>query len=181
MDYLKRLRELGCLPPDNPVDSDMEAVEAGIGVSLPAEYREFLARCGGWWGDIICPCREPAPFGDSFWNSGFHGAGEVRSLLDSMITPRNMITIGCGHFAKYTCLSIAGIDRGAVYGLDGEFRAYWSDEEFHQRFNAMDEKIRDYLQLRCEDKLPEKPAGYDNLYLLAGGFDEFLSSCRAAG
>jgi hypothetical protein len=137
MDYVKRLQELGCQPPPEPPENNIQALEAGIGVPLPASYRAFLAMCGGWWGDILVPCQEPTPFGSEHWISAFHHAGEVRGLLDSMITPRNMVTIGSGHFAKYTCLSVAGIDRGSVYALDGEFRVYWTDEEFHQRFNAL--------------------------------------------
>jgi hypothetical protein len=78
-------------------------------------------------------------------------------------------------------LSVAGIDRGRVYALDGELRAYWSNEEFEKRFNAMDPAIREYLKLRVEEKLPPKPVGYDNIYLIARSFDEFLSECRACG
>lgn len=145
---------------------------------LPPSYRAFLRTCGGWCGDLLCPCREPTPFGSEHWLNGFHDAGEVRGLLHSLITPRNMVTIAWGHFAKYTCLSVAGIDRGSVYALDGEFRGYWSDEEFERRFNAMDDEIRDYLALRRGDQLPEKPAGYESVYLLAGDFETFLAACR---
>jgi hypothetical protein len=178
MDYPARLRELGCEPPSEPPRRTIEAIESAIGVPLPKPYREFLADCGGWWQDILCPCLEPTPFGEEHAITGFHDPGEVYDLLDSMITPRNMVTIGYGHFAKYTCISVAGIDRGAVYALDGEFRALWDDEEFHQRFNALADSIRDYLELRRGEKLPAKPAGYDCLYLLAEDFDTFLSRCR---
>jgi SMI1-KNR4 cell-wall len=178
MNYPARLRELGCEPPSERPDRDVEAIEAEIGVPLPASYREFLAECGGWWRDLCCPSQEPTPFGEHVI-TGFHDAAEVRGLLDSMITPRNMVTIGYGHFGAFTCLSVAGIDRGSVYALDSEFRVFWSDEEFHQRFNAMADSIREYLELRRSDSLPEKPAGYDSLYLLADDFDEFLSLCRS--
>ncbi len=178
MDDETRLRELGLEPPSEPADRDIDALEAEIGVPLPARYREFLADFAGWWGDVCRPCREPTPFGDHVI-AGFHDAGEVRGLLDSMITPRNMVTIAYGHFGAFTCLSIAGIDRGSVYALDSEFRVYWSDEEFHQRFNAMAENIREYIRLRREDLLPEKPVGYDSLYLIAEDFDEFLAQCRS--
>lgn len=177
MDYATRLRHLGCEPPEEPVECDIDALEAEVGVALPASYRRFLKICGGWWGDLSCPSQEPTPFGDH-WLNGFHDVSEVRNLLDSLITPRSMITIGWGHFAKYTCLSIAGIDHGSVYALDGEFRCYWSDEEFRQRFNAMADEIRWYLEFRQTDGLPEKPAGYDSLYRLAGSFDEFLLLCQ---
>lgn len=164
MDYPTRLRDLGCMPPDTPPECDIRKIEEAIGVSLPQPYREFLANCGGWWRDISCPCQEPTPFGENHVITGFHDAAELHSLLTSMITPRNMVTIGYGHFAKYTCLSIAGVDHGAVYALDGEFRAFWGDDEFHERFNAMADSIKAYLELRRSDSLPDKPAGYENLY-----------------
>lgn len=179
MDDRTRLRQLGFEPPSEPADNDIAALEDDLGVPLPARYREFLAGVGGWYGDFVCPCREPTPFGEHH-GRGFHDAGAVRGLLDSLITPRNMITIGWGNFSMYTCLSIAGIDRGSVYALDGDFRVYWSDEEFHLRFNAMADEIREYLRLRREDQLPEKPIGYDSLYLVAEDFDEFLDQCQAS-
>ncbi|MHC5537005.1 hypothetical protein ACYOEI_01880 [Singulisphaera rosea] len=88
-----------------------------------------------------------------------------------------MVTIGVADFAMNTCLSVAGIDRGAVYALDGEFRCFWPDEEFEARFIAMADEIRDYLELRRTGQLSMKPAGYDSLYFLADDFDEYLSLC----
>lgn len=176
MDYPARLRELGCEPPPEPPDCDLDSIEAAIGVPLPSSYRRFLAECGGWNRDILCASQEPTPFGEHII-TGFHDAAEVRNLLDSMITPRNMVTISYGHFGLYTCLSIAGIDRGSVYALDANFRVFWSDEEFLSRFNAMADSIREYLEHRRNEALPEKPVGYESIYLLAEDFDEFLTRC----
>jgi hypothetical protein len=50
-DYELRLRELGCSPPSKKQDADVGAIEAAIGVSLPSSYRDFLLKCGGWWGE----------------------------------------------------------------------------------------------------------------------------------
>jgi hypothetical protein len=179
-DYLKTLEKLGCEAPSKDADKNVDSIEKVIGVVLPDSYRRFLLECGGCWSDIFCPCAEPTPFGKDHGIAGFHDAKEVRNLVDSFITPRNMVTIATGHFAKYTCLSIAGIDRGWVYALDGEGRAWWSDETFEKRFNAMDGAIKEYLALRRQDQLPQKPAGYDHLYLLADNFDGFLSSCESS-
>jgi tetratricopeptide (TPR) repeat protein len=172
------IAELGCSPPTQAVDCDVEAVERAVGVRLPDGYRKFLERFGGWWGDLVCACQEPTPFGQDHCIAGFCDAGGVLNLLESRVTPPNIISFGYGHFEKYTCLSVAGIDRGVVYAADGEARSSWSDEEFHQRFNGMADSIRDFLRLRREGKLRKKPPGYENLYLLAQDFDEFLSSCR---
>lgn len=178
MNYPARLKLLGCKPPAEFPVCDLDSIESRVGVRLPESYREFLRVCGGWWRDIRCPCREPTPFGENHVVTGFYDAGEVAISLDSFIVPRNMVVIGYGHFSKDTCLSIAGIDRGSVYALDGEFRAYWDDDEFHQRFNGMGDGILHYLELRRAGELPEKPAGYENAYLLAESFDEFLLQCR---
>ncbi|MDZ4783401.1 MAG: SMI1/KNR4 family protein [Planctomycetia bacterium] len=174
------MRELGCAPFRNRTERDVGAIEAAIGVALPPAYRTFLAECGGWCGDIRCPSEQPTPFGNHTI-AGFHDATAVHDLLDSMITPRNMVTIASGHFGACTCISIAGIDRGSVYALDSEFRVFWSEEEFHQRFNAMADCVREYLDLRRLDQLPEKPAGYESTYFLASDFDEFLKRCHRCG
>ncbi|EEF63365.1 SMI1/KNR4 family protein [Pedosphaera parvula] len=181
MDYLARLKELECFPAKSRVaiaDDDIEALERDIGARLPDGYREFLQIGGGYVGTLSCPCKEPSPFGTHIL-SGFDTASEISGVLDSMITPRNMITIASGDFGQFTCLSFAGIDRGCVYALDSEFRCYWQDEEFHQRFKAMANGIREYLRLRGGGELVQKPAGYDSLYLLAESFDEFLELCSS--
>jgi tetratricopeptide (TPR) repeat protein len=175
--YIETLRNLKCRSPSGLVNRDVKAVEESIGTALPAQYRQFLATCGGWWGDLVCACREPTPFGSDHWLSGFHDAAQILGNL-SLLAPRNMVTIAYGSFEKFTCISVAGVDRGFVYALDFERRSSWSDEEFHLRFNAMDENIRHYLKLRRNKKLAEKPPGYENIYLLATDFNEFLACCR---
>lgn len=181
MKYLARLEELQCFPSTSRVavaDGEIETLEHKIGVRLPEDYRMFVQIGGGYLGSLSCPCKEPSPFGDHVL-SGFDTVAEVSGVLDSMITPRNMVTIGSGDFGQFTCLSFAGIDRGCVYALDAEFRCHWPDEEFRERFKAMADCVREYLRLRRGGELPRKPAGYDSLYLLAESFDEFLRSCRS--
>lgn len=178
--YTNVLSELGMAPSDEDVRSDVSANEAAIGVSLPTEYKQFLKTGAGWWGDVCCPSEEPTPFGDHVL-CGFHDADETSAILDSMITPRNMITIASGHFGAFTCLSVCGIDRGAVYALDSEFRSRWPDEMFYERFNAIADSIKDYLRLRRDGNLPQKHDSYDSLYLLAPDWETFLSRCKPCG
>ncbi|WP_236616005.1 SMI1/KNR4 family protein [Rhodopirellula europaea] len=175
--YAKRLTELGMEPPDEAPLCDIYQIENATGVKLPKAYRTFLQKCGDWWGDILCPAMEPTPFGEHII-CAIHSADGVYRLLDSMITPRNMITIGSGHFGSFTCLSIAGIDRGAVYALDSEFRSRWPDSRFHERFNAMADSIKEYLKMRADGKLPDKHDSYDSVFLLAEDFDSFLTRCH---
>src|SRR5262249_39783151 len=164
MNYLARLEELRCFPPKSRVavaEGDIEILERQIGARLPEDYRKFAHIGGGYVGALSCPCKEPSPFGDHIL-SGFDTVAEVSSVLDSLIPPRNMITIASGDFGQFTCLSFAGIDRGCVHALDSEFRCYWQDDEFHQRFKAMAHSVREYLRLRRGGELLQRPAGYDS-------------------
>ena len=181
MDYHLRLVELGFDPqPTKPLatEADASRIEERVGVGLPPDYRRFLLSVGENWGCGELPFRETTPRGEDHEIMCFHSAGEVEDLLDSMITPRNMLTIGVGNFAAYTCLSICGLDRGYVYALDGEFRAYMNDEEFWERYPNLAPEIQEYLRIRAADELSAKPAGYENVYLLAESFEEFLIALR---
>jgi hypothetical protein len=163
----------------DPVASqcDVLALEAAIGTSIPDEFRRFLLLGADYRGCIWCPTSTPSPFGDHGLCS-FDSARDILGVIDSFMTPRNMITIGSGDFGMFTCLSVCGIDRGSVYGLDGEYRCFWPDEEFERRFSAMSDDIREYLRVRREGGLPQIPAGYDSCYVLASSFTEYLSLCR---
>jgi hypothetical protein len=177
--YAKRLAALGVNPPEHDVLCDIAQIETRASVRLPASYKRFLKQCGGWWGDLLCDCTVPTPFG-SHIIAGFHQADQIYSLLDSNIAPRNTITIAVGHLGQYTVLSVAGIDYGSVYALDSEFRASWSDEKFYKRFNAIADEIEAFLELRRKDSLPEKHDSYRSLYHIANDFDEFVAKCRPA-
>ena len=96
------------------------------------------------------------------------------NLLDSSITPRNMICIGTGDFSAYTCLSIAGLDHGSVYSLDGEFRYYWEDDVLNEYPN-LDPGVKKFFTLRDNDELPERPFGYDHCYHITNSFYEFIN------
>jgi hypothetical protein len=177
--YPSRLTELGCRYSGDPAtEREVRVIERTIGVPLPSAYRTFLLSMPQADADLLIAAKEPTPFGTEHWLSVFHTAGDVGLLLDSNITPRNMVTIATGHFSKYTCLSVAGVDHGAVYALDGEFRAYMSDEDFHLRYPDMSDDLREYLRLRATGDLPEKHDTYDHVYLVANDFAEFLRNLR---
>ena len=178
--YEERLQELGLEKSHEPENSNPEQIEALIGVRLPEGYRRFLA--GGlstYWGDLWYPVRSFAPFREKSI-VGFHSSSEICEFVGSMIVPRNMILIGYGHFGADICLSVAGVDRGSVYVLDTEWQASWTDERFTQWYGPQTEGVVfEYLKMRSEGRLPDKPVGYDHLYLVAESFDEFLRVCRA--
>ncbi len=100
-------------------------LELKIGVELPQDYRDFLLEMGGGYvDDLIAECVVPTPFGELNIVE-FGDLNSIVRLLDSEITPRNMICIAHGHFGMTTCLSIAGLDHGSVYALDTEMRFFW--------------------------------------------------------
>lgn len=108
-----------------------------------------------------------------------HSVEEIIDLLDSTITPRNMICIGYGHFGATTCLSIAGLDHGQIFSLDTELRFYW-DESDIARYPHLAPEIREFFRMRDADELPSRPWGYDNCYHVANTFREFISKLRPA-
>lgn len=175
--YTKRLTELGVEPPDDDVLCDIAQIETRASVRLPKSYKRFLKQCGGWWGDLLCDCTEPTPFGAHII-AGFHEADEIYALLHSDVVPRNMVTIAVGHLGQFTVLSVAGVDYGSVYAFDSELRSRWSDEHFYERYDAIAAEIEAFLELRRNDALPEKHDSYGSLYHVADDFDAFIAKCR---
>lgn len=150
------------------------AIEEAIGVRLPDVYRSFLKSDGGGYvDDALAECTCPAPFAHLNITE-LHSANDVINLLDSNVTPRNMICIGYGHFGMTTCLSVAGLDHGHVFALDTEMRYYWDDDTL-AKFPSMDESVKEFFRKRDEDVLPERPWGYENCYHVADSFTLFLS------
>ncbi|ADG68284.1 hypothetical protein Plim_2458 [Planctopirus limnophila DSM 3776] len=158
-----------------PADaSSIANLETAIGVTLPSAYRDFLLTDGGGYlRDGLAKCTSPTPFGEHNITV-LHSIDDVLGLLDSTITPRNMICIGCGHFGMTTCLSIAGLDHGQVFSLDTEMRYYWDDETL-ACYPALDPSIIEFFRLRDEGELPERPWGYECCYHIADSFPEFLN------
>lgn len=154
-------------------------IERQIGVRLPAQFRAFVDETGGGYVDnLLAKCLVPTPFGEANLVE-LCSLQSILRLLDSDVTPRNMICIGLGHFGMTTCLSIAGIDHGSVYALDTEMRYYWTSEKL-SAYPDLDPSIVEFFQMRDEDELPERPWGYENCYLIAESFDHFLAKLYPA-
>jgi len=170
-DHLKRI---GFQPKHGPNTREaVEELEKLTGVRLPADYRSFLLEIGGGYlDDAVAPCTVPSPIGELNVVE-LNSADRVVMLLDSTITPRNMICIGIGHFGMTTCLSIAGLDHGQIYALDVEMRNYW-DEETLSRLPDLDPSIKEFFRLRDAGELPERPWGYENSYHVADSFSDLL-------
>ena len=162
-------------PYGDPADeSSVSELESQIGVPLPSDYRRFLLTDGGGYvRDGLAECTMPTPFGRHIITE-LNNCQHVIDLLDSSITPRNMICIGYGHFGMTTCLSIAGLDHGHVFSLDTEMRFYWDDDTI-SKYPALDPSIGEFFRRRDNDELSERPWGYENCYHVANSFDAFLS------
>lgn len=154
-------------------EAEVSAVESQLGVRLPDVYRNFLlVTGGGYLRDGLAVCDEPTPFGKMNIVELYPIDG-IERLLDSAITPRNMICIGGGHFGMTTCLSLVGLDHGRIFALDTEMRVYWNENDLIARPH-LHESIKEFFRLRDREELPEKPWGYDNCYRVAESFGDFL-------
>jgi hypothetical protein len=174
------LQRLGFSATDGPEPIDrVEELEELIGVRLPLDYRKFLLEVGGGYvGDALAPCTIPTPFGEHIVTT-LHSVKEVINLIDSIVTPRNMICVGYGHFGMTTCLSVAGLDHGQMFSLDTEMRFYWDDDAL-SNLPHLAESIKEFFRMRDAGELPERPWGYENCYHLADSFSDFLSKLHPA-
>jgi hypothetical protein len=169
------------LEPNEPFDpTDVTEIERAIGVPLPAQFLAFVEETngGGYVDDLLAECEVPTPFGASNIVEIGDLKGVIR-LLESDVTPRNMICVGHGHFGMTTCISIAGIDHGYIYALDTEMRYFWTKETL-SKYPNLDPSINEFFRMRDNDKLPERPWGYENCYLIAKSFNEYLSKLHPA-
>jgi hypothetical protein len=176
-DHLRQLGYTG-VGPDSL--ADVERLEQLVGVTLPSDYREFLLTVGGGDLDAAAPCEGLTPFGETCSVTQLHSVADAIGLLDSDVTPRNMICVSFGHAGQTGCLSVAGLDRGQVFALDTQMRFYW-DGDTLARMPHLAASIREFFRQRDADELPERPWGYENCYKLAASFADFLAQLRPAG
>ena len=155
-DLTKSLEQCGFSPGEREAAESIAQPEGLIGVSLPSDYCQFLLTVGSGYLDAWADCTVPTPFGRQHGMTTLHSVAEVIDLLDSTITPRNMICIGYGHFGATTCLSIAGLDHGQVFSLDTEMRFYWGESEI-ARYPHLAPEIREFFRMRDADELPSRP------------------------
>lgn len=186
--FAAKLQELRFeLPRWSDPASEAHVVEFEIrfGLTLPADYREFLVHHGGViYGEAVCSFQEPTPFGMETNIEGFYGFGRAeRTENVSWATKRiggapSVIAIGVGGLEGMIWLKCDGADAGHVYFHDGEGRSAWDDAMFYQMYPNIDPEIKHYLKLRRQGKLPARPKGYEHVYRLGKSFTEFFESLR---
>jgi hypothetical protein len=182
----KKLEALGYQPADwqLPVTEDFVAeFERERRLRLPAEYRAFLLEFGGWTGSATCDFLEqPTPNGTGAWVDLFYGrmvpeyeVYDIRWATDSFGESGGWAAIAsAGMNGCVVIVRCGGSDDGHVYFLDADQRALWPDEEFRRMFTALHPSIEEWLARRRAGQLPAKPEGYECLFLLARGFNEFV-------
>ena len=165
----------------------VENYEREFGVALPADYRAFLASHGGVSLSAQYPFAEPTPFGPrgevaalyGFVPAGTSPAHRSRDvhwatwLIDGF---PDVVAIADSFWGGMIWLKCTGDDGASVYFHDGERRhTNWRDADFYKRFPNLAPEIKKYLELRRNNLLPKKGRGYENLYLIAHSFSEFIS------
>jgi hypothetical protein len=133
------------------------AFEARRGVPLPAEYRRFLLRTNGGTPDpeVGFAFTEGGRPSDSVLNQFYilkANADDpnldeaIETFVDAGRMPSHLLPFADDQFGNQLCLSLGASDYGAVY--------FWN----HER----------------EPEAGDGPPSFDNLSLVAGGFDAFL-------
>jgi hypothetical protein len=182
----RKLEALGYAPADwqLPVTEEFVAeFERDRDLRLPTEYRAFLLAFGGWTGSASCDFLEqPTPNGTAASIDLFYGhmvpeyeVYDIRWTTDSFgDSPRFVAVAAGGMNGCVVVVRCGGADDGHVYFLDADQRSLWPDEEFRRMFTALHPSIERWLEVRRAGQLPAKPEGYESLYLLARGFNEFI-------
>jgi hypothetical protein len=162
-----------------PSERLVGAFERRFGLSLPADFRTFLVRHGGFKGEAVCPMIEPTPFGNSTIITGFYGfhADEIGETTDLIEGAPKIIALGSECLGRMFWLFCAEPYVGHVFVRDHYGRSSWSDEDFF-KWPHLAPEIRQYLDLRREGKLPEKPEGFEDVYLVARSFTDFIDSLQ---
>src|SRR5262245_52896043 len=178
-DKLARLRFAlpeGHTPPSEEL---VREFERRFDLNLPADFRSFLIRHGGVRGTAVGPMVEPTPFGTSTCIDGFYGfeddeIGEMTELIEGA---PEVIALGSEPLGRMFWLFCAQPYVGHVFVRDHYGRSSWSDEDF-LKWPDLAPEIRHYLDLRREGKLPKKPEGFEDVYLVARSFTDFIASLQ---
>lgn len=128
--YEQRVRQLtyfgGNLPPQTPntlPEAELKAVEGELGHSLPSDYRQFLRDYGDFFVASSVEIPEPKPNGPSYGGVEFFYGVTPSTPFRDLLTkyrrrgpgwPPEYLPIAEGQNG-YTCLVIAGDEKGTIY------------------------------------------------------------------
>lgn len=171
------------LPQGAPASEELvREFERRFELRLPGDYRSFLARYGGAYGNADCPILEPTPFGTSTTITGFYGFDddEIGKMTELIEGAPIVSALGSECAGRMFWLYCAEPYFGHVFVCDHYGRSSWSDDDFFKWPNLHPE-IRTYLDLRRAGQLPRKAAGFEDVYLVARSFTDFVDSLRPCG
>lgn len=180
--FADKLAALGFALPKGhiaPSEKRVRSFERQFDLSLPADFRAFLVRHGGAQGIGACPMLEPTPFGtfaviDCFFGFQDDRIGDATEVIEGA---PDVIALGSEPLGRMFWLFCAEPFVGHVFVHDHYGRSSWSDEDFFE-WPHLAPEIHAYLDLRRQGKLPKKPAGFEDVYLAARSFTEFMESLR---
>ncbi len=180
--YAEKLAMLGFALPEGDTPSSKKLVrefERRFSVTLPDDFRSFLVQHGGVQGTAVSPMLEPTPFGTSAIITSFYGfqddeIGDATDLIEGAPT---VIALGDEGLGRMFWLFCEEPYVGHVFVRDHYGRSSWPDAEFFKWPNLAPE-IQYYLDLRREGKLPKKPVGFEDVYLAATSFTDFMERLR---
>jgi hypothetical protein len=177
-------------------EEELAGLERAIEAPLPADYRWFLAAYGGWTFHqrVVFPILEPCPWGqqgDLDWFFAITGDPVLDIEQATMNTyagriPDETVPVAQDPGGNLVLLGVEGMVRGTVF--------FW-DHERRELAGRMDDLVDDLeaagedlsrldaagIVRQWEQRFPDrlsKPAGYGNVYRVAGSFDEFLTALR---
>jgi hypothetical protein len=152
-----------------PMDDDeLTSIEAALGVTLPADYREFMQTYGmSTFGELVQfrPIEGEAGPLSHFFGSQSAGSNSLVHNIEMYKgrMPTTMIPIADDGAGSLICLGVRGRERGKVY--------YWD----HDR--EWDEE--DYLEEFGQAMPPE--AQFENVHLIAESFEDFIQRLEKSG
>src|SRR5882672_3743239 len=129
--------------------------ESRMNLSLPDDYRVFLAQFAGCTLTATVPFLEMTPCGDSAVIGRFFGfmppgrqSGDLRYNTELIEGAPDVIALGKSDMNFMWWMLCSGEHAGRVYLHDYEQRSGWSDEFFRERFPKLSPQIEQYLSLR---------------------------------
>lgn len=122
---------------------------------------------------------ELTPFGTTTVVDGFYGFqdDEIGDTTDLIEGAPEIIALGSEPLGRMFWLFCAEPYACHVFVRDHYGRSSWSDEDFF-KWPDLAPEIRHYLDLRREGKLPKKPEGFEDVYLVARSFTGFIESLQ---
>jgi hypothetical protein len=180
--FVDKLAALGFSLPDGhtpPSERLVRDFERRFSLRLPADFRAFLAQHGGMRGEADCPMIEPTPFGTTVCIDGFYGfnGDEIARRTELIEGAPEIIAMGIEPLGRMFWLFCADPYVGHIFIRDHHGRSTWSDEDFF-KWPHLAPEIRHYLDLRRQGLLPRKPDGFEDVYLVARTFTDFIAQLR---